>query len=145
MTKRCPLLAITLASLCVVAYAQSATAPYNEAVHMVNGKRVVDVAPFPKHMDYMVSTFHRPDEHPGLMNYVNVVETSTGPMDCLGTWWYHPKACSPSTFGQKKFPRQWTVEMHGAWYGCIGREKPIACMPLVPDGKLHALPTPLEE
>ena len=43
--------------------ADGATAPYNEAVQMVNGKRADDVAPFPEHMKSAVSTFRKPSEN----------------------------------------------------------------------------------
>jgi len=145
MIKHCTALAAGLLAIAPAARAQLAAAPYNEAVHMVDGKRVVDLAPFPKHMEFMVKGFHRPDEHPPGMVYVKVVETPDGLMDCNGTWWYHPKACSPSTFGREKFGRQWMVKMHGEWFGCVGRLKPIDCIPLIADGKLRALPTPLQE
>ncbi|MEK8034269.1 hypothetical protein AACH06_25870 [Ideonella sp. DXS29W] len=122
-----------------------ATAPYNEAVRMMNGKRVVEVAPFPAHMQGMVPAFQRPDENPPMTPYVNVVETPGGLMDCRGTYWYHPKACSPSTFGKEKTGRQWVVKLKGQWQVCLGREAPQACIPMAPDGRLHALPTPPQE
>ena len=120
-----------------------ATAPYNEAVRIVDGKRVVEVAPFPKHMEGFVHSFRRPDQLSASMAMlVNEVETPAGLMDCLDTPWYHPKACSPTTFGKEKRGRQWTVKMHGQWFSCIGRAKPVECIPLIADGKLRALGTP---
>lgn len=138
---------ITLAAL-VLAQAQGfaadsgATAPYNEAVRIINGKRVVEVAPFPPHMQGAVTSFKRPDEHPVLTPIVNEVETPDGLKDCAHTPWYHPKACSPSTFGKEKRARFWTVKMRGQWFSCIGQAKPIECIPLIADGKLRALGTP---
>jgi len=122
-----------------------AAAPYNEAVRIVDGKRVVEVAPFPDHWKSAVRTFKRPDEHPPLAGYYHVVETPQGLMDCLGTPWYHPKACSPSSFGREKYLREWTVKMHGQWFACVGQAKPKACVPLVGDGVLRGLPTGVPE
>jgi len=122
-----------------------ATAPYNEAVKIVDGKRVVEVAPFPAAIKSLTGTFKRPDEHPPLAGSYHVVETPQGLMDCLGTPWYHPRACSPSTFGKEKYLREWTVKMHGQWFSCIGQAKPAACIPLLGDGVLRGLPTGVPE
>jgi hypothetical protein len=139
-------LATVVVSL-VLAHAQAqavdgATAPYNEAVQIINGKRVVEVAPFPAHMQLAVNSFKRPDENPALTPILNEVETPQGLMDCAHTPWYHPKACSPTTFGKEKRLRQWTVKMHGKWFSCNGQAKPTQCIPLIADGKLRALGTP---
>ncbi len=136
------LLAIALLAVYAPQARAQATAPYNEAVRVVNGKRVVDVAPFPAHMQGMVPSFQRPDEHPPLTPFVNVIETPAGLMDCRDTYWYHPKACSPSTFGKEKTGRQWVVKLKGQWQVCLGREAPKACIPMAPDGRLRALPAP---
>lgn len=122
-----------------------ATAPYNEAVRMVDGKRVVEVAPFPSHMQAYVSTFRRPDQNPALGSYVYVVETPGGLMDCRGTYWFHPNACSASTFGKEAVGRYWQVKLNGQWQLCIGRAKPVKCVLMIADGKLRPLPTPLTE
>jgi hypothetical protein len=135
--------AAVLAQAQGVAGPAGATAPYNEAVRIVDGKRVVEVAPFPDHMKSAVPTFKRPDETPrALASVLREVETPQGLMDCMGTRWYHPKACSPTTFGKEKRLREWTVKMHGQWFACIGQAKPKECIPLIADGKLRALGTP---
>jgi len=118
---------------------EGATAPYNEAVTIVNGKRVVEVAPLPPHMRAYVSSFTKPGT--AGENTRHTVETEQGLMDCNGIYFYHPKACVPSDFGKVVRTRDWTVKMKGAWYACIGRAKPIECIPLVADGKLRALPS----
>ena len=116
-----------------------ATAPYNEAVTIVNGKRVVEVAPLPPHMRAYVSSFAKPGT--AGENTRHSVETEQGLMDCEGIYFYHPKACVPSDFGKAIRAREWTVKMKGAWYSCIGRVKPVECIPLVADGKLRGLPS----
>jgi hypothetical protein len=65
-----------------------------------------------------------------------------GLMDCADLPYYHPKVCSASTFGKVKRQREWMVKLDGHWQLCIGRLKPIKCIPLVQDGVLRALPTP---
>ena len=77
--------------------------------------------------------------------WVEEVETPAGLMDCAMTPYFHPNACEPTNFGKSKRPREWAVKLHGTWQLCIGREAPTACIPLIFDGKLRALPTaPLE-
>lgn len=119
--------------------ADGPTAPYNEAVKIVNGKRVVEVVPFPPHMKFAVNGFKKPSEIAREVP-VDSVETAEGLMDCYGTSWYHPKACSPSTFGSEKRHRQWTVKRNGKWMVCVSQAKPTECIPLAPDGQLRALP-----
>ncbi len=119
--------------------APGATAPYNEAVKIVDGKRVVEVAPFPSHMQFAVHSFKKPSEFPNEVP-VNSVETPEGLMDCYGVRFFHPKACSPSTFGTEKRFRQWTVKMNGKSVACVSQAKPTDCIPLIADGKLRGLP-----
>jgi hypothetical protein len=115
-----------------------ATAPYNEAVKIVNGKRVVEVAPLPSQYRGHEGSFTKPGT--AGENTRHSVETKQGLMDCNGVDFYHPKACVPSDYGKAIRARTWTVKMKGAWYSCIGRAKPVECIPLVADGKLRALP-----
>ena len=115
-----------------------ATAPYNEAVTIVNGTRVVVVAPLPPHMRAYVSSFTKPGTAGETTRHT--VETEQGLMDCNGIYFYHPKACVPSDYGKVVRGRDWTVKMKGGWYACIGRAKPVECIPLIADGKLRALP-----
>jgi len=116
-----------------------ATAPYNEAVTIVNGKRVVEVAPLPPHMRAYVSSFTKPGTAGETTRHT--VETEQGLMDCNGIYFYHPKACIPSDYGKVIRARDWTVKIKGEWQACIGRAKPVECIPLIADGKLRALPS----
>ena len=122
-----------------------ATAPYNEAVKVVDGKRVVEMAPFPESLKFLLAHGKTPDQAGSHGFAVDEVETPMGLMDCNGIPYYHPKVCSPSTFGKVKRQRQWAVKLDGRWQQCIGRLKPIKCIPMVQDGVLRALPTPEEE
>ena len=122
------------------AAAGGATAPYNEAVKIVDGKRVVEVAPFPKALLFVLDHAKRPDQPGTAAHTVDEVETPMGLMDCDQIPYYHPKLCSLSTFGTVKRAREWAVKLDGHWQLCIGREKPIKCIPLVQDGVLRALP-----
>jgi len=116
-----------------------ATAPYNEAVTIVNGKRVVEVAPLPKQYHGLERSFTKPGSAGETTRHS--VETEQGLMDCNGIYFYHPKACVPSDYGKVVRARDWTVKMKGAWHSCIGRAKPVECIPLIADGKLRALPS----
>ena len=136
--------ALTCAALSASA-ADGATAPYNEAVKIVDGKRVVDMAPFPPSLKFLLAHAKTPDQMGPDIFAVDVVETPMGLMDCNGIPYYHPKVCSPSTFGTVKRRRQWAVKLDGRWQQCIGRLKPIKCIPMVQDGVLRALPTPEKE
>ena len=116
-----------------------ATAPYNEAVRIVNGKRVVDVAPLPPHMRAYVGSFTKPGTAGETTRHS--VETEQGLMDCNGIYFYHPNACVPSDYGKAIRARDWTVKLNGQWQACIGRAKPVECIPLIADGRLRALPS----
>ena len=138
------LMALATASTGALAV-DGATAPYNEAVTTVDGKRVVEVAPVPDVLKFMVARGRTPDELGAIGFVLMEVETPMGLMDCANLPYYHPKVCSPTTFGKVKRERQWAVKLAGHWLLCIGRLKPIKCIPLVQDGVLRALPSsPLE-
>lgn len=123
--------------------ANGPTATFNEAVRNVNGKRVVDVAPFPSHMQFAVGNFQRPEQIPYDVS-VTSIETPEGLMDCVGTLWFHPKACSPSTFGKKILDRKWTVELQGRWFVCGSYTSVKTCVPIIVDGKLRPIPSTRE-
>ena len=138
------LMALATASTGALAV-DGATAPYNEAVRTVDGKRVVEVAPVPDVLKFMVARGRTPNELGAIGFVLMEVETPMGLMDCANLPYYNPKVCSPTTFGKVKRERQWAVKLAGHWQLCIGRLKPIKCIPLVQDGVLRALPSsPLE-
>jgi hypothetical protein len=121
------------------------TVAYNEAVKIINGKRVVEVAPFPASLKFLLRNGKTPDQVASTSSYVVGVETPMGLMDCNSIPYYDAKVCSPSTFGKVKRQRQWAVKLDGHWQECIGRLKPIKCIPMVQDGVLRGLPTPEAE
>lgn len=140
-------LATTLVALLVAHEASEAaggaTAPYNEAVRIVDGKRVVDIVPFPAHMQHALRYLKRPGEYPGERSVISI-ETPQGLMDCVGTLWFHPKACSPSNFGKELRDRTWVVEMHGQWFTCASFTSAKTCVPLISDGNLRPIPSSRE-
>jgi hypothetical protein len=137
---RITVLAFAIAAAQTPAFAlDGATAPYNEAVKIVNGKRVVEVEPLPKQYRGHEGSFLKPGAAGETVRHS--VETEQGLMDCAGIDFYHPKACVPSDYGKVVRARTWTVKMKGTWHSCIGRAKPVQCIPLVADGKLRALPS----
>ena len=123
--------------------ANGATASYNEAVRTVNGQRVVDVLPFPAHMKHALAYLKRPEQYPTNQS-VNSIETQQGLMDCVGTLWYHPQACSRSTLGKQVLDRTWVVEMNGRWFTCATYTTSKSCVPLISDGTLRPIPSSQE-
>ncbi len=123
--------------------AQGAIAPYNEAVRIVSGQRVVDVSPFPAHMKHALAYLKRPEQYPTNQSVASI-ETQQGLMDCVGTLWYHPQACSRSTFGKQVLDRTWVVEMNGRWFTCATYTSAKSCVPLISDGTLRPIPSSQE-
>lgn len=119
------------------------TAPYNEAVKIVNGKRVVEVAPFPSHMQFAVANFKKPEKFSYEVSVASI-ETPQGLMDCTNTLWFHPKACSPSTFGKGLRDRTWVVKMKDRWFTCGSYTSVKTCVPIIVDGTLRPIPSTRE-
>jgi hypothetical protein len=111
---------------------EGATAPYNEAVKIVNGKRIVEVEPLPKRWRTQIPNLQKPMSSD---DDVRSVEIEEGLMDCNSTPFYHPAACVPSNYGTVVRTRAWTVKMNGSWFSCSGRAKPVECIPIATDGK----------
>ena len=130
--------AIGLASASATAN-DGATAAFNEAVRTVNGKRVVEVAPFPAHMKHTIGVLKKPMEYPYQVE-VRSIETNEGLMDCFSTLWYHPTACNRSTFGKEVRYRTWIVLMGGKWFACSSHLSAKSCTPIIVDGKLRPIP-----
>ena len=149
MSSRIQLAAAAATTIALTAHAApgttGATAPYNEAVKIVEGKRVVEMAPFPTSLRFLLANAKTPAQSASTSLVLDEVETPMGLMDCNGVPYYHPKMCSATTFGTAKRQRQWAVKLDGHWQLCIGRLKPIKCIPTVQDGVLRGLPTPEEE
>jgi hypothetical protein len=120
------IIALALVFSAGAANAQGATAPYNEAVRIVDGKRVVEMPPVPAHFKRPDAFFSKPDEKRVDGNR-NTIETPEGLMDCRGMYAYHPRACVPSNYGKVVQAREWVVKKDGRWQACVGRTKPIQC------------------
>lgn len=116
-----------------------ATAAFNEAVRTINGKRVVEVAPFPEHMKRSIGVLKKPVEYPYQVE-VRTIETSDGLMDCFSTLWYHSTMCNRSTFGTEVRYRTWVVLMGGKWFACSSHLTAKSCAPIISDGKLRPIP-----
>lgn len=129
---------ISLVSAAAVAY-DGATATFNEAVRTVNGKRVVEVAPFPDHMKRSIGVLKKPLEYPYQVG-VATIETNDGLMDCYSTLWYHPSMCNRSTFGKEVRYRTWIALMGGKWFACSSHLTAKSCAPIITDGKLRPIP-----
>lgn len=130
-------MAIGLSSAAVAA--SGATAPFNEAVRLIDGRRVVEVAPFPTHMRSVIGLLKRPVDYPTQVA-VRTIETNEGLMDCYSTLWYHPNACNPSTFGKEVRYRTWVVLMRGTWFACASHLSASSCVPIITDGRLRPIP-----
>ena len=116
-----------------------ATAAFNEAVRTINGKRVVEVAPFPEHMKRSIGVLKKPVEYPYQVE-VRTIETSDGLMDCFSTLWYHSTMCNRSTFGKEVRYRTWVVLMGGKWFACSSHLTAKSCAPIISDGTLRPIP-----
>lgn len=112
----------------------AATAPagpvvaYNEAVRVVNGKRVVQLPPRNPYgtKEYVpkLSGAYKPPA--GYM-----IETEAGLMQCTVTF-FDKDGCEPSTYGSKRAMRTWIVLRGGEWQGCIGIDQPKKCRAVYP-------------
>ena len=109
------------------ARAQGATAPYNEAVRIVDGKRLVELPPpVPGY-----SKSRRPPPISAAFRAGVLIEHSSGLVQC--TWaMYERESCEPSDYGRVKRMRTWIVKRDGHWQGCVGLPTPTRCAPLYP-------------
>lgn len=107
------------------AIAQGATAPYNEAVRIVGGQRIVELPPpVPGY-----SKTRRPPRISAAFRAGVLIEHPRGLMQC--TWMmYEPESCEPSDYGQVKRMRTWLVKRNGEWQGCVGLPTPTRCVQL---------------
>lgn len=113
----------------------AATAPagplvaYNEAVRIVNGKRVVQLPPQVNRngTKMFVPRLHGAYKpHTGFM-----VETEAGLMQCAVPF-FDKDGCEPSSYGSKRMLRTWIVLRGGEWQGCIGIDQPKKCRAVYP-------------
>ena len=126
-----PIAAIGLLLVVLSATAQAEPAgpafPGNEAVRIVNGKRVVDVPPLTAETQrYLKSGFKLAPPRPG--SEVYMIEGPDGLSDCTSIY-YSTTGCIPSTLGTSKRSRFWTVKLNGVWLHCESRAPSRKCEP----------------
>jgi hypothetical protein len=109
--------------------------PDNEAVRMVDGKRVAEVPPLtPETQRYLKSGFKLAPPRPGAEVYM--IEGPDQLMDCTSIY-FSKSGCSPSSLGVSKRSRFWTVKLNGVWMHCESRAPSRKCEPVaagVPGG-----------
>ena len=101
--------------------------PGNEAVHIVNGKRVVEAPPLTATAQRYVKGGGKLPP-PSAAGEVYMIESPSGLVECSGTY-LSSTSCVPSTLGKTKRPRFWTVKLNGAWVHCDSRASSRKCEP----------------
>ena len=101
--------------------------PGNEALRIVNGKRVVEAPPLTAASQrYVKGGAKLPP--PSATGEVFMIEGPVGLMECRGTY-LSDTGCVLSSLGATKRPRLWTVKLAGAWVHCDSRAQPRKCEP----------------
>ena len=101
--------------------------PGNEAVRIVNGKRVVETPPLTAASQrYVMGGAKLPP--PSAAGEVFMIESQQGLMECRGTY-LSESGCVPSSLGTAKRPRLWTVKLGGVWQHCDSRTTSRKCEP----------------
>ena len=101
--------------------------PGNEAVQIVNGKRVVEAPPLTATAQRYVKGGGKLPP-PSAAGEVFMIESPEGLVECRGTY-LSSTGCVPSTLGKTKRPRYWTVKLSGAWVHCDTRATSRKCEP----------------
>ena len=102
--------------------------PGNEAVRIVNGKKVVEAPPLTAASQrYVKGGAKLPP--PSAAGEVFMIEAQQGLMECRGTY-LSDSGCVPSSLGTKKRPRLWTVKLGGVWLHCDSRTQSRKCEPV---------------
>ena len=126
-----PIAAIGLLLVVVAATVQAEPAgpafPGNEAVRLVNGKKVVEAPPLTAASQrYVKGGAKLPP--PSAAGEVFMIEGPQGLMECRGTY-LSDSGCVPSSLGATKRPRLWTVKLGGVWLHCDSRAQSRKCEP----------------
>lgn len=101
--------------------------PGNEAVRMVNGKRVVEAPPLTAATQrYIKGGGKLPP--PSASGEVFMIEGPTGLMECRSVY-LSETGCVPSTLGTTKRSRFWTAKLNGLWVHCESRASSRKCEP----------------
>ena len=120
---------LLLALTCVFSHAEPASPafPGNEAVRLVNGKKVVEAPPLTvASQRYVKGGAKLPP--PSATGEVFMIEGQQGLMECRGTY-LSESGCVPSSLGSTKRPRLWTVKLGGVWQHCNSRAASRKCEP----------------
>jgi hypothetical protein len=116
-----------LASSAAQAEPAGAVFPGNEAVQVVNGKRVVEAPPLTAASQrYVKGGAKLPPPSPG--GEVFMIEAPEGLVECRGTY-LSSTGCVPSSLGTISRPRLWTVKLAGKWVHCDTRAASRKCEP----------------
>lgn len=119
------------ALICTAAHAEPAgpAFPGNEAVRMLDGKRVAELPPLTAETKrYIKSGLKLSPPRPG--SEVYMIEGPEQLMDCSSVY-FSKSGCIPSTLGTSKRSRFWTVKLNGTWMHCESRAPSRKCEPVV--------------
>ena len=120
-------LLLAIVSALVQAEPASPAFPGNEAVRIVNGKRVVEAPPLTAATQrYIKGGGKLPP--PSASGEVFMIEGPAGLMECRSVY-LSETGCVPSTLGTTKRSRFWTVKLNGAWSHCESRAPARKCEP----------------
>jgi len=122
-------IAVLLALTCGAAHAEPAgpAFPGNEAVRIVNGKKVVEAPPLTAATQrYIKGGGKMPP--PSASGEVFMIEAPQGLMECRGTF-LSETSCVPSSLGTTKRSRFWTVKLGSIWMNCESRTSSPKCEP----------------
>jgi hypothetical protein len=120
---------VLIALACGAAHAEPAgpAFPGNEAVRIVDGKRVVEVPPLTAATKrYLKAGLKLAPPRPG--SEVYMIEGPDELMDCTSIY-FSKTGCIPSSIGTSKRSRFWTVKLGGVWMHCESRSPSRTCEP----------------
>ena len=117
--------AIAAVSLPALAAPLGATVPYNEAVRIERGRRVVELPPvvpgYPqRRRPPVIGPFHKAQFQ---------IEHTSGLVQCTYPM-FDAASCEPSSYGTVISYRTWIVKRGTQWFGCTGVRSPTRCEPL---------------
>ena len=120
---------VLFALVCVTTQAEPTgpAFPGNEAVRIVNGKRVVESPPLTAAAKRFVDGGGK-TAPPSPGSEVFMIESAEGLMECRGVF-LSSTGCLPSSLGTSKRSRFWTVKVNGTWLHCESRAPSRKCEP----------------
>ena len=118
---------LSLATVRVLAEPVGAVFPGNEAVRIVNGKRVVEAPPLTKGAQRFLKAGNKLPP-PTASTTVFMVEGPAGLVEC-SSGARTDSSCASPTIGKTKLSRFWTVKLHGLWLHCPSRVPSKSCEP----------------